>query len=84
MPTELKTLSKDALRDLGSVRELGGHNDMTKDELIEGLDGPVDDDLAKWLGMTRQEVYQAAKDAGIKGAMDMDKRDLILKMADMA
>ena len=81
MPVELEDLSADALRDLGSVRELGGHTDMTKDALIDALDGPVEDDLAKWLGRSRQEIYEAAQDAGIEGAKDKDKRTLILELA---
>ncbi|MBJ3762283.1 hypothetical protein ILP92_05950 [Maribius pontilimi] len=81
MPVELSDLTKDALRDLASVRQVGGHNDMTKDELIAAMDDPAEDDIAEWLGMTRQEVYAAAKDAGIDNPMDKDKRTLILELA---
>ncbi|SHI99241.1 hypothetical protein SAMN04488012_10419 [Palleronia salina] len=81
MPVELSELSKDALRDLGSVRELGGHTDMTRDELLNALDGPVEDDIAGWLGRPRAEVYEAAKQAGIDAPMDKDKRTLILELA---
>ncbi|SEN41385.1 hypothetical protein [Palleronia pelagia] len=81
MPVELSELSKDALRDLGSVRELGGHTDMTRDALLDALDGPVEDDIAEWLGRTRAEVYEAAKEAGIEAPMDKDKRTLILELA---
>ena len=81
MPVELSDLSADALRDLASVRQVGGHTEMTKDELIAALDGPVADDLVQWLGRTRQDIYEAAKDAGIDAPMDKGKRTLILQLA---
>ena len=45
------------------------------------LDGPVDDDLARWLGKSRQELYAAAGEKGIDGRMDMRKRELLEALA---
>jgi hypothetical protein len=79
--TPLEELNVDALKDLGRVRKVPGHNDMNRDELIEALGGPVDDDLARWLGMTRQELYEAAGERGIEGRMDMQKWELLEALA---
>ncbi|SPJ24223.1 hypothetical protein [Palleronia abyssalis] len=81
MPVELSDLSKDALRDLASVREVPGHTDMTKADLIDAMDNQAEDDLTPWLGLTRKEIYGAATEAGIDGAKDKDKRSLILELA---
>ncbi|CTQ48947.1 hypothetical protein [Jannaschia donghaensis] len=81
MTTDLDDLNVDALKDLGRVQQVEGHNDMTRDELLDALDGPVDDDLAKWLGKSRQEIYDAAGDAGIEGRKDMQKSELLRALA---
>ncbi|WGH77405.1 hypothetical protein [Jannaschia ovalis] len=81
MTTELKDLNVDALKDLGRVQKLEGHNDMTRDELLEALDGPVDDALAKWLGKPRSEIYEAAGEAGIEDRKDKQKWELLEALA---
>ena len=78
MPTELEELNADALKDLGRVQKVEGHNDMIREELLDALDGPVDDDMAALLGKKRQELYEMAKDRGIDGdPKDMQKWELI-------
>ncbi|KIT14225.1 hypothetical protein [Jannaschia aquimarina] len=81
MSTPLEDLNVDALKDLGRVQKVEGHNDMTRDELLDALDGPADDDLAKWLGKPRSEIYEAAGEKGIKGRKDMQKWELLEALA---
>jgi hypothetical protein len=81
MSVKLEDLSVDALKDLGRVQKVEGSNDMTKDELIAALDGPVDDALAKWLGRTRKELYAAAGEAGIGDRQDKQKWQLLEELA---
>lgn len=81
MTVDLEDLNVDALRDLGRIQDVKGHNDMTRDALLDALDGPVDDALAKWLGKPRKEVYEAAGEAGIEGRKDMQKKDLLQALA---
>ncbi|CUH40743.1 hypothetical protein JSE7799_03478 [Jannaschia seosinensis] len=81
MSTKLEDLDVAALKDLARVQAVEGGNDMTRDELLDALDEPVDDVLARWLGKTRQEVYAAAGEAGIEGRQDMQKRDLLEALA---
>lgn len=81
MPVELDELNVDALKDLGRVRKVEGHNDMTRDELLDALDGPVDDDMAELLGKSRKELYEMSKDAGIDDPMDKQKWELIEALA---
>ena len=82
MSTKLEDLTVDAMKDLGRVQKVEGHNDMTRDELLDMLDGPVDDDLARWLGKSRQELYEAAGEKGIDGRMDMQKWELLEALAE--
>lgn len=81
MSTKLEDLDVAALKDLARVQAVEGGNDMTRDELLDALDGPVDDALARWLGKTRQEVYAAAGEAGIDDRKEMQKRDLLEALA---
>ena len=81
MSTELGDLNVDALKDLARVQKVEGGNDMTRDELLDALEGPVDDALAKWLGKTRQEIYEAAGEAGIEGRQDKQKWELLEALA---
>lgn len=82
MPTALADLNADALRDLGRVQKVSGANDMTRDQLLDALDGPVDDGMARWLGQSRRDLYLEAKERGIDGVMDMDKWELILALSE--
>jgi hypothetical protein len=75
--TELADLNVDALHDLARIQKVEGGNDMNRDALVDALDGPVPDTLAPWLGRPRREVYEAAKAAGIDGAKDMQKWELL-------
>ena len=82
MSVELEALSVDALKDLGRVQKVEGSNDMTRDELLHALDGPVDDALARHLGRSRKELYGEAEEAGIEGRMDMQKWELLEALAE--
>lgn len=81
MSTALEDLNVDALKDLGRVQKVEGSNDMDRKALLEALDGPVDDDLARWLGRPRKEVYEAALDAGVEDAKDKQKWELLEALA---
>jgi hypothetical protein len=82
MSTALDDLSVDALRDLGRVRKVPGHNDMDRDALLDALDGPVDDALARYLGKSRKELYAIAGEKGIENRMDMQKWELLEALAE--
>lgn len=79
--TELEDLTVDALKDLGRVQKVEGHNDMTRDELLEALKGPVDYSISEWLGRPRKELYEVAGERGIEGRKDMQKCELIKALA---
>jgi hypothetical protein len=81
MSVALEDLTVDALKDLGRVQKVEGSNGMTKAELVEALDGPVDDALARWLGKTRQDLYAAAGEAGIEDRKDKQKWQLLEELA---
>ncbi|MEM9796246.1 MAG: hypothetical protein AAF919_07140 [Pseudomonadota bacterium] len=81
MSVALEDLNVDALKDLGRVQKVSGHNDMTRDELLEALEGPVDAELAKWLGKSRQDIYQAAGAHGIEDRKDKQKWELLEALA---
>ena len=82
MSIPLEDLNVDALKDLGRVRKVEGSNDMTRDELLAALGGPADDALAPWLGRPRQEIYAAAKEAGVADPMDKEKWELLEALAE--
>lgn len=84
MPVDLEDLSVNALKDLGRLQELPGHNDMTREELLNQLDGPVDDATARWLGRTRQDLYAEAQSRGIDGLKDLRKKNIIRALANTA
>lgn len=81
MSVALDDLNVDALKDLGRIQKVPGSNDMTRDELLEALAGPVDDDVARWLGLRRQELYAEAKSRGVEAPMDKQKWELIEALA---
>ena len=82
MSVALEDLTVDALKDLARVQKVEGANDMKRDALVDALDGPVDDALAPWLGRPRQEVYEAAKAAGIDDPKGREKRELLSALAE--
>jgi hypothetical protein len=82
MSVALGDLNVDALKDLGRVQKVEGSNDMTRDELLGALDRPVDDALARYLGRSRQELYEIAGEKGIDGRMDMQKWELLEALAE--
>lgn len=84
MPVDLSDLTVDALKDLGRIQKVPGHNDMTRAELLDALDGPVPDALAQYLGRPRQDLYEIAGDKGIEGRKDMAKWELLEALADRA
>ena len=81
MPVELADLTVDALKDLGRVQKVEHSNDMTRDELLAALEGPVDDALAPWLGRTRQALYEAAGERGIEDRQEKQKWELLQALA---
>ncbi|WP_179381232.1 hypothetical protein [Jannaschia marina] len=81
MAVDLEELTVGALKDLGRVQKVKGHNDMTRDDLLDALDGPVEDALARWLGKPRAEIYEAAGEAGIEDRKDKQKWELLEALA---
>ncbi len=72
--TELEDLTVDALKDLGRVQKVEGHNDMTRDELLEALKGPVDYSIAKMARPPAQGALRGrgrARHRGVQGHAEM-------------
>ena len=75
--------TKDMLDERARELDIEGRSSMTKDELLDAIEGATDENgrgkggEAALASETKEELYDMAQDAGIEGRSSMDKDELI-------